>query len=389
MASIHREKGRHRVKYSVTVNGVRKQHSASFATAQEAERFARSAARNYEIRGIVGPERLTVAGLAERFLNVYAADKRGATQHFYRMKLAYLVTQLGSVLLHRLTVAHLNDALAELRKQGGRFGQPLSDRTVMHIRRVTHTMIEFAISEGLLAENPAARTKTFAVHDRSLAPTENEATRLLDVLAGRDPWTPFVLLAWMTGLRRQELIGLPWNAVDMAACSLSVVQVCEQFGATFRLITQPKTRAGARTLQLDDATVAMLQAWRIRQSEVILQFGLPRHDDALVFANLAVAVNQPYAPDTATRTLRDACRKAGWRPGLQPVHGYRHRQGWTLKGVANRIAMERLGHASVQSLLRYQGSEDADRHEAAAVVTAKLGRLIQIERPGSDARKVK
>jgi len=187
----------------------------------------------------------------------------------------------------------------------------------------------------------------------------------------------------MTGLRRQELIGLRWRDVDLTTGSLEVVQVCEQYGTTFQLIAEPKTRASARVIQLDAATLEMLKAWRSRQAAVILRLGLPGHHEALLFANLGVSVVQPYAPDSATRILSTACRKASWGPGIAPVHGYRHRQAWSLKGVANRIAMERMGHASVQSLLRYQGSEAADRHTAAAAITQKLGRLLPLTSPSA------
>jgi hypothetical protein len=147
MASVHREGPHWRAKWSVTVNQQRRQHSRTFATKREAEQFAQSAERSYEIRGVAAPQALSVASLVERFLAVHAARKRPATAHSYKMKLAYVTRYLGTVLLHRLTVSHLNDCFSMLLARGGKDGGPLSARTVSHVRRVAHKMLAFAVKE--------------------------------------------------------------------------------------------------------------------------------------------------------------------------------------------------------------------------------------------------
>jgi integrase len=325
--------------------------------------------------------------LVDRFLAVHGARKRAATTLFYAKKLSYVVRHPGPVRVDRLSPSHLNDLFSALLVNGGRDGRPLSPRTVSHCRRAMHTVLAFAVKEKLLVDNLAAHTEPIPTpKPRAKAPNEQQIAALLTELSGRDPWLPFVLLAMMTGARREELLALRWRDVDWSDATLTIARVVEQAGRTFRVIEATKSERSARIIGLDAATLDQLRSWRARQAGMVLRLGLRGDPDGLVFADLATGlVTRPYEPDRATGIVSRAARRAGWPAGLPPLHGFRHAVGRTLMRTKTplRAVMDQLGHATSQVTVEYyQRSEAEDRRETADAIGAALGHLLP--KPGCE-----
>src|SRR5206468_3148484 len=89
-----------------------------------------------------------------------------------------------------------------------------------------------------------------------------------------DPRYPVWHLALMSGLRRSELAGLAWEAVELDAGSLRVVQTLTQVGGTLH-VGPPKTTRGKRVVDLDPSTIAVLKAHRVRQAQEAMAHGRP------------------------------------------------------------------------------------------------------------------
>ena len=77
------------------------------------------------------------------------------------------------------------------------------------------------------------------------------------------------LLFAATGMRRSELLGLPWRAVDLEATPgrLAVVQVVMVVDKQPVIAAEAKTASSRRQLALDPVTTAALKAHRVRQFE--------------------------------------------------------------------------------------------------------------------------
>lgn len=74
-----------------------------------------------------------------------------------------------------------------------------------------------------------------------------------------------MLLAWATGMRREELLGLRWMDVDAKKCFVSVVQaviVSEDNGIH---IGKPKNNASNRPIQIDNPCMAELTRFCAQQ----------------------------------------------------------------------------------------------------------------------------
>ncbi len=349
MASTHREGSRWRVKWRVWAGDKHKQRSKIFASRREAQSHADEMERLYEQRGVVAPTEQTTEEFFARFLAWRAPELQKSTLAGYRRNLDYLLPHVGKILLRRLSTEALDEAYAALRQSGGERGRPLHPRTVLHIHRALHVTLAQAVKWRLRIDNPATlATPPKVPKTPAVAPTIAQVQRLIEAAGDREPWPQFLVLAVFTGLRRGELLGLPWRNVDLNDGWLEVAQVCEQAGRQWGLRAVPKTKTSQRRIALSSDVCAMLRLWRTRLMEQALQLGLGWREDALVFPKLAAdSVTSPYAPDVISGFAASLKRRAGLPENVQALHGLRHRHASSLMHLPLKLVSDRLGHSSV------------------------------------------
>jgi integrase len=92
-----------------------------------------------------------------------------------------------------------------------------------------------------------------------------------------------IYLAANTGMRRGEVVGLPWRNVDLGAARIVVNQqiLSVEYGT---LVADVKTTNSRRTIDLDPPTVAVLRAWRREQLKQRCEFGSARRGRLRVHA---------------------------------------------------------------------------------------------------------
>jgi integrase len=153
-------------------------------------------------------------------------------------------------------------------------------------------------------------------------------------------------LALATGLRRGELAGLRWVDADLDAAQLAVRR--NRVSVGYDAVDGTPKAGRARTIDLDEGTVAALRAHRRRQLEERMAWGEAWDDNGLVFTRENGA---PLHPQTLLHHLRRLSRAAGV-PAVR-LHDLRHTHAtWGLAaGVPAKVMQERLGHSSVQITL--------------------------------------
>ncbi len=146
-----------------------------------------------------------------------------------------------------------------------------------------------------------------------------------------------------SGLRRGELLGLPWRDLDLEAGTLTVRQSLEETGAGCTL-KQPKTARSRRSLPLGETTVAALKRHRVAQDGQRLALGPLYQDHGLVFAS---PEGSPWSPAAFSLAFMRLVRRIGL--GGTRLHDLRHTHASLLlaQGGHPKIVSERLGHASV------------------------------------------
>jgi integrase len=197
----------------------------------------------------------------------------------------------------------------------------------------------------------------------------------------RDPRLhAFVLLCLGGGLRRGEVLGLNWGAVDLETGRLTVrarvSRVRKNLGG---LIVRPgaKSEAGERVTYVAPFVLDALRRLRAAVRAARLAAGddwQGEDDPASALAQVFVTSHGTiWSPEDANKTFKRACVRAGLGR-TQSFHGLRHDFASLLArlGVPMRVAMDMLGHSHELLTIYYQHASDTDRREAADKVGAWL-----------------
>jgi integrase len=107
------------------------------------------------------------------------------------------------------------------------------------------------------------------------------------------------LCAIVLGMRRGELLGLTWEAVDLDAGRLWVRQTLAWVGGQ-RRIQPPKTRASRRVIPLPDVVVTALREHRKHQDDDRAEAGERWTDTGFVFTTRHVEPRPTPSPSTGT-----------------------------------------------------------------------------------------
>lgn len=301
------------------------------------------------------PGALTVGAYLDEWLELQATRIEPSTWRSYRGTVRrYLQPALGDTPLDGLGVAQLDRLYVTLLHRGGRDGAPLSLRTVRYAHTVLHKALADARKVGLVARNVSDDATLPRIDPRAVADgrdrlqtwTAAELRALLASAAGdRLRWLWWIAAG--TGMRRGELLGLPWGDVDVDAGTLRVRQALSEVHG--RVVLKPPKTGRSRTLHLDAATIAAFRARREEQQRDREERGpCWRNDWDLVFTGRS---GQPLVPDSVTRAFRQLVAAAPVAPGT--LHRLRHTHATLLleAGVPVKVVSERLGHATVNLTL--------------------------------------
>jgi integrase len=150
-----------------------------------------------------------------------------------------------------------------------------------------------------------------------------------------------VLFALGTGLRRGELLGLRWGAVDLLEGKITVREALVR-----GQLSTPKSRASRRVIELGPRTQAVLeQQWRTSAYNT---------DDDLVFCHPLLGT--PLDASKLSRCyLKPALLRAGITKRLRPFHDLRHTSLTHAAAAGNPqiYVQARAGHSQGSITERY------------------------------------
>jgi len=189
---------------------------------------------------------------------------------------------------------------------------------------------------------------------------------------GSLPLHPLAALAIGTGMRRGEICGLAWGAVDLDKATVRVERSLEETADGLRF-KPPKTTHGHRTISLPRNVVDVLRDHRRRLIEHRLALGMGRlDDDDLVFP---MPDGSPYSPDKLSRDWGHAVRDC--KLPAANFHALRHSHASALiaAGLDIVTVSRRLGHGSPAITLRvYAHAFSPEKDQAAAkAIEAAMG----------------
>jgi integrase len=256
---------------------------------------------------------------------------------------AWVLPHLGGTLVRRLTPATVLAWQTTLETTGAHGGRPLSPRSVQVCVTVLKAATSWAFTNGYLQRDPLAgykRPRGGGSRAKSVWTAEQASTFLRLVRGDRLEAAWWLLLTF--GLRRGELAGLRWSAVDLDAGVLRVVETLVVVDGHSQP-SEPKTNSGRRALSLDSYVLGVLKVHRKAQLEERMKAGSTWIDTGYVFTD---ELGAPLRPERLSDRFVELA-EAAKLPALT-IHGLRHTSASLMlsKGVDVATVAGVLGHSS-------------------------------------------
>jgi integrase len=348
--------------------GKRKRVWHSFAgTKREAQVRCAQLVTEAQGGGVVDPSKITLTEFLDRFERDWVAVHVSAhSAGRYRGALGHVRRHLGDAPLQKLRPADIAALYAALSRAG------LAARTIRLVHCVLHRALAQAKTWGVIRDNVVEVIKPPRAPDRETAMLQpDQARELIERLRGHRLYV-LASLALATGMRRNEMLALRWQDVDLDAGHLRIETALEQTRAHGIRIKAPKTRKGRRTISLPVATVAALRAhWR-EQQEQRLALGMGRAPaDSPVLATFDGKSQSPNAITKAWPVAMAAIGMSG-----VTLHSLRHTHASMLiaSGMDILTVSRRLGHSSPTITLGIYGHlVHGTDDRAAQIMDAALG----------------
>ncbi|UCG83214.1 MAG: site-specific integrase, partial [Dehalococcoidia bacterium] len=148
-----------------------------------------------------------------------------------------------------------------------------------------------------------------------------------------------IYLALWTGMRRNEILALRWQDVNLDQGIISVNGSIDRINGKLER-RETKTEKSCRTISISTSACDLL---RQRKGQLISQ-GLVPGDNDYIFSRLD---GQPYDYDSVTHTFTRIAKSAGL-PHIR-FHDLRHAHASFLikLGIPAKVISERLGHSGI------------------------------------------
>jgi integrase len=261
----------------------------------------------------------------------------------------------------RRKLAALEADRAEIAIRIARTGPRAANKALGHLRR----LYSFAIERRYVAFNPTAGVRMVTTPARVDQPIDTNVLDLTEigamVAAAPVEYRAALLVLAYGGLRIGELVALTWGDIELAKRRLRVAQQRESSTGD---LTEPKTAAGRRFVELPGIVIAALREHELRSKKDSPEFVFPYH----------------------VRRFRDnvffpALRRAKLR--RIRLHDLRHTAASLMIATGADIAAvsRQLGHANVAITLGIYTHAFAKRTESG--IGSKLDELINAENGGT------
>jgi integrase len=368
---IQRSKGAYQIRYNVYDDqGQRKQVNETFrGTKDDAENLL--ALRQQKVREgqFAAKSKATLSDLMERFLNEYCVPPkvRARTRHGYEGQISRYINKsvangfpaIGRTHFQKLKPVQIKKLYANLLERG------LSNTTVLHLHRLLKKAFNWAVSEGLHSQNPLANVDAPTPEEAEMDMWEIETIHDFIDLCAEDGYGDVFRFAIHTGLRRSEILGLRWDAVDLTAGRLRVFRTLLHINGQGVVVGEPKTKKSRRTIALAPETVNLLHSIRGTQ----MDSGLPTSGEGYVFTRLD---GLPLVPSSVSNAFHELVLRHNL-PKMK-FHGLRHAYASLslLAGIDSKVVSESLGHSTISITMDLYSHVMGGMKEAHAATIANL-----------------
>jgi len=238
--------------------------------------------------------------------------------------------------------------------RAARIADGLSPYTVNKALKGLRAALTAAVERGYLLRNPfAGRWTKLEVTVPEVTPTVLSVDEFAKLLAAchEDRWRAFFMLGYYAGLRLGEISALRWEDVELDSGTVHVR--CKPDHRTKSRKNRIVPMAGPLA-----AVLARLQLGRLASEHVIRNAngGPIRNNARSCFQRRVVAAGLVDGGGKALYTCHDLRRSAG--------------TNWARAGTSPKVLKELMGHASIETTMKYYISTDMSEKRAAVEAVA-------------------
>lgn len=217
-------------------------------------------------------EKITVVD----YLKLWLEEKNGEftlnTIQTYKNLILTLSKYLGNIKLQEIRPRDVNSIIKQV------FNKGYSKETIKSFLKIMNSAFKYAVYPAeLISNNPALYIKVpknapINIIKREVI-TKEKLESILAVYPYPHPYYVVILLAYHTGMRLGEVLGVTWDDIDFSKNELSVKRQLlynNEIGCYFSKL---KTRTSYRKILLDSKIIIILKRWEKTQTEHELSKG--------------------------------------------------------------------------------------------------------------------
>lgn len=255
------------------------------------------------------------------------------------------------------------------------FSEGLSSNTIKHYRANISKALKGAVINEIIDSNPATKLESIKTKEYTADYyTQDELLNLMEIIKTTPIELP-VIIAGVYGLRREEVIGIKWNAIDFKDKTLTIRHTVGRGkidGVTqFIFKDRSKSDSGYRTLPLFDFIADLLEKYKNKYEENKKFFGNTYINDYSEYICL-MENGELMKPDFLSQKFSEILDSNNLRHIR--LHDLRHSCGTLLvrNGVPLKDIQIWLGHSNFQTTLRYAHADVENKRISANVIENKL-----------------
>lgn len=255
------------------------------------------------------------------------------------------------------------------------YKQNLKGSTIAHYTSNMNTALKEAVIAEIIPSNPMDRIES--AKKEVYIPefyTDDELIELIEVIKTQKLELPLTL-GIIYGLRREEILGLTWNAIDFKNKSITIRKTVgrgKYDGVTQFLIKDiPKNKSSYRTLPMFDFIADLLKKYKEKYKLNEKIFGNTYITDYKDFICL-MDNGELVKPDYVDRTFSRILKENGFRHIR--LHDLRHSCATLLlrNGVPLSEIQKWLGHSNIITTQRYSHLDQNDKSIPANMIETKF-----------------
>jgi len=228
----------------------------------------------------------------------------------------------------------------------------VSSNTVRKYLTNINKCLNDAVKKRLISYNPMSAVnfpKKEEFHGAEVY-DESQIIKLLEV-SKEDPTELMILLTVTFGLRRSELLGLKWDAVNFEQATITIQHTVTRITDKINKEESTKNKSSHRTYPLSDEMINLLQNTKQEQDKLIQLQPNDWRSEGYIFVN---HTGKLISPDVPTRRFQRLVKRHGL-PVVIRLHDLRHSAATYLMhlGLSAPEIMDWLGHSDIRTTLKY------------------------------------